>query len=103
MSIGVKGTSPQLGRILALAAFLIAMPIATQPSFSQVSHDDTARNKDQGKPTADQQKNNASDLAITQKIRKAIHDDKDLSTYAHHIKIIAQNGKVTLRGPHGGP
>ena len=25
--------------------------------------------------------------------------DKSLSTYAHNIKIISQNGLVTLRGP----
>ena len=34
-----------------------------------------------------------------QKIRKAVMDDKSLSTYAHNVKIIAQNGKVTLKGP----
>lgn len=26
-------------------------------------------------------------------------DDKALSTYAHNVKIIAQGGKVTLKGP----
>jgi len=26
-------------------------------------------------------------------------DDKSLSTYAHNVKIISQNGKVTLKGP----
>ncbi|HEY5026804.1 MAG TPA: BON domain-containing protein [Candidatus Angelobacter sp.] len=36
---------------------------------------------------------------MTQKIRKAIHEDSTLSTYAHNIKIITQDGKVTLRGP----
>jgi osmotically-inducible protein OsmY len=25
--------------------------------------------------------------------------DKSLSTYAHNVKIITQNGQVTLRGP----
>ena len=34
-----------------------------------------------------------------QKIRKAVMDDKSLSTYAHNVKIIAQDGKVTLKGP----
>ena len=42
---------------------------------------------------------NPTDRAITQKIRKAIHEDKSLSTYAHNIKVITQDGKVTLRGP----
>ena len=26
-------------------------------------------------------------------------DDKTLSTYAHNVKIITQNGMVTLKGP----
>ena len=34
-----------------------------------------------------------------QKIRKAVMDDKSLSSYAHNVKIISQNGKVTLKGP----
>jgi len=42
---------------------------------------------------------NPVDRALTQKIRKAIHEDTTLSTYAHNIKIISQDGKVTLRGP----
>ena len=33
------------------------------------------------------------------KIRKAIVDDKSLSTYAHNVKIVSQHGKVTLKGP----
>jgi hyperosmotically inducible protein len=42
---------------------------------------------------------NSSDRALTQQIRKAIHQDSSLSAYAHNIKIISQDGKVTLRGP----
>ena len=49
--------------------------------------------------TADQQKENSSDREIAQKIRRALLDDKTLSTYAHNVKVIAQNGKVTLKGP----
>jgi osmotically-inducible protein OsmY len=60
--------------------------------------DNTANNK-QHDITADRQSNNASDLAITQKIRKALVADKSLSTYAHNVKIITANGAVTLRGP----
>lgn len=26
-------------------------------------------------------------------------DDKSLSTYAHNVKIISQDGQVTLKGP----
>jgi len=28
-----------------------------------------------------------------------VTDDKSLSTYAHNVKIIAKDGKVTLKGP----
>jgi hyperosmotically inducible periplasmic protein len=82
---------------LILCASLTAIPIVQ--GGQQPPPDNTKNNKDQTPPTADQQKMNASDTAITQKIRKAIHDDSSLSTYAHNIKIIAQDGKVTLRGP----
>ena len=57
------------------------------------------RDRNKGAVTADQGKNNASDREIMQKIRKAVTDDKSLSTYAHNIKIVSQGGKVTLKGP----
>jgi osmotically-inducible protein OsmY len=57
------------------------------------------RDRDPNQPTADQQKENSSDRELSQQIRKAIASDKNLSTYAHNIKIIAQNGMVTLKGP----
>src|SRR5580698_7582217 len=69
---------------------------------SQSQPDNTRSNKgDSGKSavTADQQKMNASDRALTQNIRKAVVADKSLSTYAHNVKIVSQNGMVTLRGP----
>lgn len=84
---------------LILCASLMATPTRTVHAGQQAPPDNTKNNKDQTPPTADQQKMNASDTAITQKIRKAIHDDTSLSTYAHNIKIISQDGKVTLRGP----
>ena len=42
---------------------------------------------------------NTADRALTAKIRKAVMADKSLSTYAHNVKIISQNGTVTLKGP----
>ena len=77
----------------------MAAPAVWQQDPQQPAPDNTKRNKDQTDPSADQQKMNPADRAITQKIRKAIHEDKSLSTYAHNIKIITQDGKVTLRGP----
>ncbi len=55
--------------------------------------------RDSAATTADQQKMNPADRDLTKRIRVALHDDKTLSTYAHNIKIITQDGIVTLRGP----
>lgn len=57
------------------------------------------RDQNASQPTADQQNENRSDRDLTQQIRRAIVQDKSLSTYAHNVKIITQNGQVTLKGP----
>ncbi len=57
------------------------------------------RDRSSGEATADRQKMNAADQDLTQRIRQSIMSDKSLSTYAHNIKIISQNGTVTLKGP----
>ena len=57
------------------------------------------RDRDANQPTADQQKETRSDRELSQQIRKAIANDKSLSTYAHNVKVITQNGTVTLKGP----
>lgn len=57
------------------------------------------RDRNKSEPTADQQKENPTDRQLTQQIRKALVKDKSLSTYAHNVKVIAQNGVVTLKGP----
>jgi len=46
-----------------------------------------------------QTKHGTGRLGADKKIRSAIISDKSLSIYAHNVKIIAQNGKVTLKGP----
>jgi osmotically-inducible protein OsmY len=74
-----------------LAGSLAVFAGAQQP-------DNTKANKGEH-PTADQAKNNASDRDSMQKIRQAIASDKSLSTYAHNVKVISKNGKVTLKGP----
>lgn len=78
---------------------LMAAPIPSFQDSQQPAPDNTKQNKDQTPPTADQQKMNPADRSITQKIRKAIHEDANLSTYAHNVKVITRDGKVTLRGP----
>ena len=68
---------------------------AAQPDNTKKNKRD--RNKNEA--TADQQKENTPDRELAAKIRRAIMDDKSLSTYAHNIKVIVQHGNVTLKGP----
>jgi hyperosmotically inducible protein len=70
----------------------------SKPNCTAKEPDNTSRNKAHD-TTADQQKENQSDRMVTKNIRHAIVSDKSLSTYAHNVKIITQNGAVTLKGP----
>jgi len=72
------------------------------PQSDQPKPDNTKvnkRDKNHGEATADNQKMNAADRTLTAKIRKSVMADKSLSTYAHNVKIISQDGTVTLKGP----
>ena len=86
---------------LCAASVIIAGPAKAQTSDSPKPDNTTVnkRDRDAGQPTADQQKNNLPDRELTKNIRRSIMADKSLSSYAHNIKIISQNGAVTLKGP----
>jgi osmotically-inducible protein OsmY len=49
--------------------------------------------------TAEQQSNKEADVNLTRKIRQALVQDKQLSTYAQNVKIITEGGQVVLKGP----
>jgi osmotically-inducible protein OsmY len=80
----------------ALAFGLLCVAQQTPPPDNTKTNE---RDRAKTAKTADQAKNAATDRDLMQKIRKSIMDDKDLSTYAHNVKIIAVDGKVTLKGP----
>ncbi|HTI69065.1 MAG TPA: PRC-barrel domain-containing protein [Candidatus Limnocylindria bacterium] len=64
--------------------------------------DNTQRNRrdrDDRNPTPLDQGNNKADIATTAGIRKEIMADKNMSTNAKNVKIITNQGQVTLRGP----
>lgn len=87
---------------LALGLLFGAAPKVSAAQDQPPASDNTKVNKgdrNKAEPTADQAKNNVSDRDIMQKIRKSVMDDQSLSTYAHNVKIVSQNGKVTLKGP----
>ena len=71
-------------------------------STAAVEPDNTGRNvrdRNDATKTAEDQSENAADRTITQNIRKAITSDDSLSTNAKNVKIITNDGTVTLRGP----
>jgi hyperosmotically inducible protein len=87
-----------LGFLLTLSSTMVR----AQDSSPVPAPDNTkvnGRDRNPAEPTADQQKENRPDRDITRDIRRSIVADKSLSTYAHNVKIISQNGMVTLKGP----
>ncbi len=75
---------------------------AKQPGTkTMVDRDNTAVNKrdrDTAAKTPLDQNENKLDIGITADIRKRVVGTK-MSINAHNVKIITQDGKVTLRGP----
>jgi hyperosmotically inducible periplasmic protein len=88
--------------VLAIALGAATGAFAQAPDANGAKPDNTRvnqQNRAAGDPTADQQKNNRTDLDLTRDIRRSIMEDKSLSSDAHNVKIISQNGTVTLAGP----
>jgi hyperosmotically inducible periplasmic protein len=85
-----------------LAAFLASgLGLCVAQDSQPAAPDNTKMNQNErsSTKTADQQKENKSDRELARQIRRAIVQDKSLSTYAHNVKIVAQGGTVTLKGP----
>jgi len=93
----MKNSFMKLAASAALAV-LCSVPLAVAQASPQSAPDNSQQNQNHAK-TADSQPNTAADRATTAKVRKAIMEDKGLSTYAHNVKIITMNGQVTLKGP----
>jgi len=94
----------KLTRFLAAPMLLVSsfgLLWAQQDNSGQVPADNTKinqRDRNPSEPTADQQKENTNDRQLTQQIRRALVKDKSLSADANNVKIITQNGSVTLKG-----
>ena len=57
------------------------------------------RDRDERALTPLDQSNSATDVDLTQRIRKDITSDDAMSVQARNVKVITQDGVVTLRGP----
>jgi osmotically-inducible protein OsmY len=85
--------------LLGSGAMVVAQDAPTQNPPASDNTKLNQRDRNANQPTADKQQNNRSDREITQQIRKSITDDKTFSDYARNVKVITQNGQVTLKGP----
>src|SRR5580704_5674516 len=74
-----------------------APPTPGDPAADNTKRNSSEENKNT--ETAEKQSNSKDDLALTQKIRQAVMKDGSLSMNAKNAKIIARDGKITLKGP----
>ena len=89
-------------RTLITLSCLTAVSFAAIAADNKTEADNTAinqRDRSGETQTSGDQSNSSGDLKITQAIRQALMKDSELSTTAKNIKIITDNGQVTLRGP----
>ncbi len=101
---------PLLATFVALPLLIIGTAAIAQTSHSSQNStrsssatepDNTKSNKQDPSnrtATADDQKNDSTDIDLAKRIRRSVVSDKSLSTYAHNVKIVAVNGTVTLNG-----
>ena len=87
-----------------LAGILTATAVSAQTvdSATDPKADNTKANaadRDAGATTPFDQSNDQAAIDVTAGIRRAVMDDKSLSTSAHNIKIVTSGDVVTLRGP----
>lgn len=68
---------------------------ALRPDNTKVNE----RDRDGDSVTPGDQAENESDRTITQRVRQAVVDKDGLSMNAKNVKIVTDNGVVTLRGP----
>ncbi len=73
-------------------------PVAKAEPTDRTNTGVNVRDRDSTAKTPLDQNENKADIQITADIRKQVVAKK-LSVNAHNVKIITQDGKVTLRGP----
>jgi osmotically-inducible protein OsmY len=79
----------------------LTLSVIAQENSSPAA-DNSARNKRDRSgesQTSGDQSNSSADIKMTAAIRRDLMHEKSLSTTAKNVKIIAENGVVTLRGP----
>ena len=91
-------------QVVLIGMVVVAIGGCNRPAATDstaVNRDNTGvnvRDRDTAAKTPIDQNENQADINITATIRKQVVDT-EMSTDAHNVKIITQDGKVTLRGP----
>ena len=94
--------------LLTSSGIALSQSISSGPSSassaepSSVAPDNTGinvRDRSREAVTPFTQSNDQSDVETTRKIRRALMDDKSLSTTARNVKVVTMSGTVYLRGP----
>jgi osmotically-inducible protein OsmY len=88
--------------ILCAALTAVSVTFAAENKTQGKQPDNTATNvRDRGGTglTAQDQGGSEADRNLAAKVRRAVTSDDKLSSYAKNVKIIARDGRVTLRGP----
>jgi osmotically-inducible protein OsmY len=84
--------------LIALGVSGCNQPGNTSPDVDPDNTGVNVRDQDADAKTPIDQNENQTDIDITAEIRKRVLDT-DMSVNAQNVKIITQDGKVTLRGP----
>lgn len=90
-----------------ILSLLCLSALTTLSAFAQTDHaspaaDNSARNerdRSGATKTSFDQSNTKADTEITASIRRALMAEDSLSMKAKNVKVITENGVVTLRGP----
>jgi hyperosmotically inducible periplasmic protein len=85
--------------ILCLSAFTLSAFAEDQSSPAADNSARNERDRSSETKTSFDQSNTKGDTDITASIRRAVMKDDSLSMTAKNVKIITENGVVTLRGP----
>lgn len=94
-----------VGLVSAFAACSGALAQQSAPTDKPVASQDADNTRTNQRDRDDQstlpmkQSNASSDIDLVADVRKAIVGDDSLSIKAHNVKVIANGGVVTLRGP----
>jgi osmotically-inducible protein OsmY len=85
--------------ILCLSALTVSAFAQDQSSPAADNSARNERDRSSETKTSFDQSNTKGDTQITASIRRAVMKDDSLSMTAKNVKIITENGVVTLRGP----